>query len=151
MNRVGVEPELLRWARERSGRGAYDLQKRFPQPEAWERGSVLPTFKQLEAFARATYAPIGYLFLREPPVEIRRIRRRRRFDAWRHHPRPRSHCHAAPVRRPRLCVAGADRHRAGSRARVSAACKCAVGPLSSRVQRETPARCHAVGGAEVAG
>ena len=69
MNRVGVEPELLRWARERSGRGADDLQKRFPQLEAWERGSVLPTFKQLEAFARATYAPIGYLFLREPPVE----------------------------------------------------------------------------------
>ncbi len=69
MNRVGVEPELLRWARERSGRGADYLQKRFPQLEAWERGSVLPTFKQLEAFARATYAPIGYLFLREPPTE----------------------------------------------------------------------------------
>ena len=68
MNRVGVEPELLRWARERSGRGADYLQKRFPQLEAWERGSVLPTFKQLEAFARATYAPIGYLFLREPPA-----------------------------------------------------------------------------------
>ena len=69
MNRVGVEPELLRWARERSGRGSDYLQKRFPQLEAWERGSMLPTFKQLEAFARATYAPIGYLFLREPPVE----------------------------------------------------------------------------------
>ena len=69
MNRVGVEPRLLRWARERSGRKADYLHKRFPQLDAWERGSVLPTFRQLEAFARATYAPIGYLFLREPPSE----------------------------------------------------------------------------------
>lgn len=69
MNRVGVEPGLLRWACERSGREADYLQNRFPQLEAWERGSELPTFRQLEAFAKATYAPIGYLFLREPPIE----------------------------------------------------------------------------------
>ena len=69
MNRVGVQPELLRWARERSGRKSDYLHKRFPQLEAWERGSALPTFRQLEAFAKATYAPIGYLFLQEPPAE----------------------------------------------------------------------------------
>ena len=69
MNRVGIEPALLRWACERSGRDTEDLLKRFPKLEAWERGSVLPTFKQLENFAKATYAPIGYLFLQEPPVE----------------------------------------------------------------------------------
>ena len=69
MNRVGVEPRLLRWARERSGRKPDYLSKRFPQLDAWERGSALPTFRQLEAFARATYAPIGYLFLQEPPIE----------------------------------------------------------------------------------
>ena len=69
MNRVGVEPELLRWARERSGREADYLQRRFPKLEAWERGSALPTLKQLEEFAKTTYAPIGYLFLQEPPVE----------------------------------------------------------------------------------
>ena len=69
MNRVGVESELLRWARERSGRRAEYLQKRFPRLEAWERGSALPTLRQLEGFARATYTPIGYLFLKEPPVE----------------------------------------------------------------------------------
>ena len=69
MNRVGVEPGLLRWARERSGRSAEYLQKRFPKLEAWERGMALPTLKQLENFARATHTPIGYLFLQEPPVE----------------------------------------------------------------------------------
>ena len=69
MNRVGVRPELLRWARQRSRRSASYLRRRFPQLDAWERGSALPTFRQLEAFAKATYAPIGYLFLQEPPVE----------------------------------------------------------------------------------
>lgn len=69
MNRVAVEPSLLRWARERSGRDAESLDKRFPKLEAWERREVQPTLKQLEAFAKATYTPIGYLFLTEPPIE----------------------------------------------------------------------------------
>ena len=69
MTRVQVEPALLRWACERSGRDFEALHKRFPKLEAWEHGAVLPTFKQLEQFARATYTPIGYLFLRQPPVE----------------------------------------------------------------------------------
>lgn len=69
MNRVPVEPALLRWARERSGHSVESLAKRFPKLEAWERREREPTLKQLEAFAKATYTPIGYLFLPEPPVE----------------------------------------------------------------------------------
>ena len=69
MTRVQVEPELLRWACERSGRGLEALHERFPKLAAWEQGAVQPTLKQLEHFARATYTPIGYLFLRQPPVE----------------------------------------------------------------------------------
>ena len=69
MDRVDVEPELLRWARGRAGLGVDALAGRFPRIEAWERGEVRPTLKQLERFARATYTPVGYLFLREPPVE----------------------------------------------------------------------------------
>ena len=69
MNRVSIQPALLRWARERSQRSAVELQKRFPQLEAWEQGNTLPTLKQLEAYARATRTPIGYLFLPEPPIE----------------------------------------------------------------------------------
>ncbi len=69
MNRVPVRPELLRWARERAGRDVAGLLKPFPRLEAWERGEVQPTLKQLERFARATHTPVGYLFLPEPPVE----------------------------------------------------------------------------------
>ncbi len=69
MIRVPVKPDLLRWARERAGRTREELSPRFPKIEAWERGEMQPTFKQLEGFAKATHAPIGYLFLAEPPVE----------------------------------------------------------------------------------
>ncbi len=69
MLRVDVKPELLRWARERAGVGIEDLCRKFPAAEAWERGEAKPTLKQLEAFAKATFVPMGYLFLPEPPEE----------------------------------------------------------------------------------
>jgi Zn-dependent peptidase ImmA (M78 family) len=67
--RVDVKPELLRWARERAGAGLDDLAHRFPKLREWESGTAQPTFKQLEQYAHATYAPFGYFFLAEPPVE----------------------------------------------------------------------------------
>ena len=69
MMRVEVRPELLRWARERSGLDIPALTRRFPHLDSWERGEAHPTLKQLEGFARATHTPVGYLFLPEPPVE----------------------------------------------------------------------------------
>jgi hypothetical protein len=36
MDRVTVKPEMLRWARERSGLQATNLRKRFPKLELWE-------------------------------------------------------------------------------------------------------------------
>lgn len=69
MIRVPVNPALLQWARERSGRDADALQKKFPKLEQWQRQEAQPTFKQLEDFAKATYTPIGFFFLREPPEE----------------------------------------------------------------------------------
>jgi Zn-dependent peptidase ImmA (M78 family) len=67
--RVEVNPEMLRWARERSGIDEEHLAHRFPKLSAWENSEVLPTLNQLEDFAKATHAPIGYLFLDQPPVE----------------------------------------------------------------------------------
>ena len=67
--RVEVKPELLTWARERAGSSLATLSERFPRLDGWERGEERPTLKQLEDFARATHAPVGYLFLQEPPIE----------------------------------------------------------------------------------
>lgn len=69
MNRVAVRPELLRWALDRSGMSVEGLAAKFPRLAAWERGEAQPTLRQLEQFAKATYTPVGFLFLREPPVE----------------------------------------------------------------------------------
>ena len=69
MNRVAVQPDLLRWARVRRGFSVDALIGRFPKLEQWELGEVQPTLKQLEAFAKATHTPVGFLFLAEPPEE----------------------------------------------------------------------------------
>ncbi|HEX6640598.1 MAG TPA: ImmA/IrrE family metallo-endopeptidase [Thermoanaerobaculia bacterium] len=67
--RVEVKPELLRWAGERSMIERDALEERFPKLREWEARETWPTLKQLEAFARATHTPIGFLFLQEPPEE----------------------------------------------------------------------------------
>ena len=69
MNRVPVSPELLRWASERSTLEMSELTERFPMLPKWEAGEVLPTLKQLEAFARVVHVPVGFLFLPMPPDE----------------------------------------------------------------------------------
>ncbi len=80
MNRVEIKPELLRWACERAGYAVADLEQEFPRLAAWERGEERPTLKQVEAFAKTTHTPIGYLFLPTPPVEKVPIPDFRRMD-----------------------------------------------------------------------
>lgn len=69
MIRVDIKPQLLSWARERAGLGTDALAHRFPKLAAWEQGTLSPTLKQVENFARATHTPVGFLFLQQPPVE----------------------------------------------------------------------------------
>lgn len=69
MTRVPVNPDLLRWARGRSGIAHGTLAARFKKLPEWEGGQTQPTLKQVEAFARAVHVPVGYLFLSEPPDE----------------------------------------------------------------------------------
>jgi Zn-dependent peptidase ImmA (M78 family) len=67
--RAAISPALLGWARERSRLPAATLARRFPKLADWERGDAHPTLKQVEALAKATHTPVGYLFLPQPPVE----------------------------------------------------------------------------------
>ena len=69
MVRVEVKAELLRWARDRAGLTLDDLSSKFPKLEQWESGELKPTLKQIENYAKATYAPVGYFFLIDPPEE----------------------------------------------------------------------------------
>ncbi len=66
---VAVKPELIRWAVERSGLPFDELRGKFPHLDEWQRGEKQPTLTQLEAFAKRTMTPFGFLFLSEPPEE----------------------------------------------------------------------------------
>lgn len=68
-SRVPVAPALFSWAIGRSGKDPADFYRQFKNLSAWQTGSVMPTFKQLEHFAAATHTPFGEFFLEEPPVE----------------------------------------------------------------------------------
>jgi transcriptional regulator with XRE-family HTH domain len=66
---VAIKPELIRWAIERSGLPVEELAEKFPHLDKWQNGDKQPTLKQLEAFAKRTMTPFGFLFLAEAPVE----------------------------------------------------------------------------------
>jgi Zn-dependent peptidase ImmA (M78 family) len=67
--RVPVNAELLRWACMRNGHEPDVYFEKFRKLEAWLRGDVEPTLKQLESFAKATRTPVGFFFLPGPPEE----------------------------------------------------------------------------------
>lgn len=67
MARVSIQPELLQWARDRSGLSPDIIYLKFPKLGDWESRTAQPTLKQLEAFARATRTPLGMFFLQAPP------------------------------------------------------------------------------------
>ena len=69
MARVQINPILIQWAIQRSGRSVAELQRRFPKLHEWEQATVFPTMKQLEQLAVATRTPLGYFFLSSPPED----------------------------------------------------------------------------------
>lgn len=67
MTRVPVQPHLLQWALDRAGIAPDAIRSRFEKYDEWFAGTLHPTLKQLQSFARATHTAIGCFFLSEPP------------------------------------------------------------------------------------
>src|SRR5688572_15301211 len=70
---VTLEPQILRWARERAGLDESALAKRLgiknvDRVREWETTGEMP-FEKAELLAEKTYTPFGYLFLKAPPEE----------------------------------------------------------------------------------
>ena len=69
MERISIQPKFFLWALERSGKTEASMKSKFPKITDWLCGNPYPTLKQLEKFAAATYTPLGYFFLNEPPED----------------------------------------------------------------------------------
>lgn len=70
----GINPQLLVWAREKSGQTVADVAaaiKKDPDVvSSWERGDSSPTYVQLETLAYRIYKrPVALFFFPEPPPE----------------------------------------------------------------------------------
>lgn len=66
MAKVAVNPEIIRWALQRSDMTEAIL-KKFPKLNSWLQNESQPTLKQLEKLAKATSTPLGFFFLSKPP------------------------------------------------------------------------------------
>lgn len=70
----GVNPEILRWAREKAGLSIEEIAQSFRKDvevvSGWESGEVVPTYNQLEKLAYSLYKrPIALFFFPSPPDE----------------------------------------------------------------------------------
>ena len=74
---ITLQPELLRWARERAGLTQDDLAKKIKvnldRVREWEQTGKI-SIAQIDKLAAKTYTPLGYLYLPEPPDESLPIR-----------------------------------------------------------------------------
>jgi len=70
----GIQPSLLKWARESANMTTADVADSLKKPvalvDAWESGSDAPTYSQLETLAYDLYKrPLAMFFLPSPPNE----------------------------------------------------------------------------------
>ena len=69
----GINPDIVRWARERSGYTLHEIAKSFKKDIAtisnWESGAAVPTYVQLEELADKYKRPVAIFFFPEPPEE----------------------------------------------------------------------------------
>lgn len=74
MSSALISPPIIRWARLRSHLDIDIVASKVPvkveKLVEWESGEAMPTFIQAQKLANILHIPFGYLFLREPPVEV---------------------------------------------------------------------------------
>ena len=74
---TGINPEMLRWARERAGYSIEEVARRRRVPpervKEWESGESFPTWKQLEQLAYQDYHRGTVLFLLNDPPEEKTV------------------------------------------------------------------------------
>ena len=75
----GINPAIIKWARERSGYSLQDIAKFFKKDTEtisnWESGSSAPTYAQLEKLADKFKRPIALFFFPEVPQEPDLVKR----------------------------------------------------------------------------
>jgi len=64
---IAVNGDVITWARERAGLGPEEAAQKFPKIAAWEAGTVLPSYPQLESMADEFRIPIAVFFFPERP------------------------------------------------------------------------------------
>lgn len=71
---TGMNPAIIKWARERSGysleAAAAIVKKDVATLSDWESGGSAPTYVQLEKLADKYKRPVAIFFFPEPPEEI---------------------------------------------------------------------------------
>ena len=63
-----ITPDIVRWARERAGYSLEEAARHFKKIEAWELGSALPTYVQVEQMADRFKIPVAVFFFPKPPT-----------------------------------------------------------------------------------
>ncbi len=65
---VNIQPAVLNWAINQTKEELIGS-KLMNNIKHWLNGTKIPTFKQIEEFSKKTNIPLGYFFLKTPPVE----------------------------------------------------------------------------------
>ena len=64
---IPINRQIVVWARKRAGFNEQEAAKKFPKITAWEAGTSLPSYPQLEQMAEAFRIPIAVFFFPQPP------------------------------------------------------------------------------------
>lgn len=62
-----ITPDVVQWARERAGFSVEDASRAFKNIAAWEAGTAVPSYPQLEQMAEKFKCPVAVFFFPQPP------------------------------------------------------------------------------------